>query len=554
MSNLLEVNSLNVQFNYDETTVQAVKNVSFELRKKHILGIVGESGSGKSITAKSILGLLPDYPDHTLTGEIIFNGQSLNNLSTSALQQIRGKDISMIFQDPLSSLNPRLTIGKQITEVIFQHKRVSKSEAKSMTIDILEKVGIKHATRQFDAYPHELSGGMRQRVMIAMALILKPQILIADEPTTALDASTQNQLLQLMKSLYEYTETSIIFITHDLGAVYQFCDDVIVMKDGSVVESGTVESIFKSPQHTYTKRLIDAIPDIHQTRPPRPLNNDILLKFDRVSVDYTSPSGSLYRAVNDINLAIRKGETLGIVGESGSGKSTLAKTVVGLKEVSEGFIWYNELPLSLFKDDELKSLRQEIQMIFQDPFASINPRFKVIDVIKRPLIIHGKVKDNDDIIKTVVSLLEKVGLDQTFLYRYPHELSGGQRQRVSIARALAVEPKVIVCDEAVSALDVSIQKDIIELLKQLQLDFGITYLFITHDMGVINEICDRVAVMKNGEIVELNNTEDIIKHPQSDYAKQLISEVAVMLNKIHALCNFITVWSEINCATSDVLC
>ncbi|HGL4447104.1 TPA: dipeptide ABC transporter ATP-binding protein [Staphylococcus aureus] len=503
MSNLLEVNSLNVQFNYDETTVQAVKNVSFELRKKHILGIVGESGSGKSITAKSILGLLPDYPDHTLTGEIIFNGQSLNNLSTSALQQIRGKDISMIFQDPLSSLNPRLTIGKQITEVIFQHKRVSKSEAKSMTIDILEKVGIKHATRQFDAYPHELSGGMRQRVMIAMALILKPQILIADEPTTALDASTQNQLLQLMKSLYEYTETSIIFITHDLGAVYQFCDDVIVMKDGSVVESGTVESIFKSPQHTYTKRLIDAIPDIHQTRPPRPLNNDI-------------------------NLAIRKGETLGIVGESGSGKSTLAKTVVGLKEVSEGFIWYNELPLSLFKDDELKSLRQEIQMIFQDPFASINPRFKVIDVIKRPLIIHGKVKDNDDIIKTVVSLLEKVGLDQTFLYRYPHELSGGQRQRVSIARALAVEPKVIVCDEAVSALDVSIQKDIIELLKQLQLDFGITYLFITHDMGVINEICDRVAVMKNGEIVELNNTEDIIKHPQSDYAKQLISEVAVI--------------------------
>ncbi|HFV7736447.1 TPA: nickel ABC transporter ATP-binding protein NikE [Staphylococcus aureus] len=449
MSNLLEVNSLNVQFNYDETTVQAVKNVSFELRKKHILGIVGESGSGKSITAKSILGLLPDYPDHTLTGEIIFNGQSLTNLSTSALQQIRGKDISMIFQDPLSSLNPRLTIGKQITEVLFQHKRVSKSEAKSMTIDILEKVGIKHATRQFDAYPHELSGGMRQRVMIAMALILKPQILIADEPTTALDASTQNQLLQLMKSLYEYTETSIIFITHDLGAVYQFCDDVIVMKDGSV-------------------------------------------------------------------------------GESGSGKSTLAKTVVGLKEVSEGFIWYNELPLSLFKDDELKSLRQEIQMIFQDPFASINPRFKVIDVIKRPLIIHGKVKDNDDIIKTVVSLLEKVGLDQSFLYRYPHELSGGQRQRVSIARALAVEPKVIVCDEAVSALDVSIQKDIIELLKQLQLDFGITYLFITHDMGVINEICDRVAVMKNGEIVELNNTEDIIKHPQSDYAKQLISEVAVI--------------------------
>ncbi|HFQ1324809.1 TPA: ABC transporter ATP-binding protein [Staphylococcus aureus] len=528
MSNLLEVNSLNVQFNYDETTVQAVKNVSFELRKKHILGIVGESGSGKSITAKSILGLLPDYPDHTLTGEIIFNGQSLNNLSTSALQQIRGKDISMIFQDPLSSLNPRLTIGKQITEVLFQHKRVSKSEAKSMTIDILEKVGIKHATRQFDAYPHELSGGMRQRVMIAMALILKPQILIADEPTTALDASTQNQLLQLMKSLYEYTETSIIFITHDLGAVYQFCDDVIVMKDGSVVESGTVESIFKSPQHTYTKRLIDAIPDIHQTRPPRPLNNDILLKFDRVSVDYTSPSGSLYRAVNDINLGIRKGETLGIVGESGSGKSTLAKTVVGLKEVSEGFIWYNELPLSLFKDDELKSLRQEIQMIFQDPFASINPRFKVIDVIKRPLIIHGKVKDNDDIIKTVVSLLEKVGLDQSFLYRYPHELSGGQRQRVSIARALAVEPKVIVCDEALSALDVSIQKDIIELLKQLQLDFGITYLFITHDMGVINEICDRVAVMKNGEIVELNNTEDIIKHPQSDYAKQLISEVAVI--------------------------
>ncbi|GJF44821.1 ABC transporter ATP-binding protein [Staphylococcus argenteus] len=527
MSNLLEVNSLNVQFNYDETTVQAVKNVSFELRKKHILGIVGESGSGKSITAKSILGLLPDYPDHTLTGEIIFDGKVLTELTSASLRQIRGKDISMIFQDPLSSLNPRLTIGKQITEVLFQHKRVSKSEAKSMAIDILDKVGIKDATRQFNAYPHELSGGMRQRVMIAIALILKPQILIADEPTTALDASTQNQLLQLMKSLYEYTETSIIFITHDLGAVYQFCDDVIVMKDGSVVESGTVESIFKSPQHTYTKRLIDAIPNIHQTRPPRQLSNDILLKFEHVSVDYTSPSGSVFRAVRDINLAIRKGETLGIVGESGSGKSTLGKTVVGLKDVSEGFIWYNNVPISLFNAEELKPLRQDIQMIFQDPFASINPRFKVIDVIKRALIIHGKVKD-DDMIKTVVSLLEKVGLDQSFLYRYPHELSGGQRQRVSIARALAVEPKLIVCDEAVSALDVSIQKDIIDLLKQLQLDFGITYLFITHDMGVINEICDRVAVMKNGEIVELNNTEDIIKHPQSDYAKQLISAVPVI--------------------------
>ncbi|HDY9563312.1 TPA: ABC transporter ATP-binding protein [Staphylococcus argenteus] len=527
MSNLLEVNSLNVQFNYDETTVQAVKNVSFELRKKHILGIVGESGSGKSITAKSILGLLPDYPDHTLTGEIIFDGKVLTELTSASLRQIRGKDISMIFQDPLSSLNPRLTIGKQITEVLFQHKRVSKSEAKSMAIDILDKVGIKDATRQFNAYPHELSGGMRQRVMIAIALILKPQILIADEPTTALDASTQNQLLQLMKSLYEYTETSIIFITHDLGAVYQFCDDVIVMKDGSVVESGTVESIFKSPQHTYTKRLIDAIPNIHQTRPPRQLSNDILLKFDHVSVDYTSPSGSIFRVVRDINLAIRKGETLGIVGESGSGKSTLGKTVVGLKDVSEGFIWYNNVPISLFNAEELKPLRQDIQMIFQDPFASINPRFKVIDVIKRALIIHGKVKD-DDMIKTVVSLLEKVGLDQRFLYRYPHELSGGQRQRVSIARALAVEPKLIVCDEAVSALDVSIQKDIIDLLKQLQLDFGITYLFITHDMGVINEICDRVAVMKNGEIVELNNTEDIIKHPQSDYAKQLISAVPVI--------------------------
>lgn len=527
MSNLLEVNSLNVQFNYDETKVQAVKNVSFELRKKHILGIVGESGSGKSITAKSILGLLPDYPDHSLTGEIIFDGKVLTELTSASLRQIRGKDISMIFQDPLSSLNPRLTIGKQITEVLFQHKRLSKSEAKSMTIDILDKVGIKEAIRQFNAYPHELSGGMRQRVMIAIALILKPQILIADEPTTALDASTQNQLLQLMKSLYEYTETSIIFITHDLGAVYQFCDDVIVMKDGSVVESGTVESIFKSPQHTYTKRLIDAIPNIHQTRPPRKLSNDILLKFDHVSVDYTSPSGSIFRAVRDINLSIRKGETLGIVGESGSGKSTLAKTVVGLKDVSEGFIWYNNVPISLFNAEELKPLRQDIQMIFQDPFASINPRFKVIDVIKRSLIIHGKIKD-DDMIKTVVSLLEKVGLDQSFLYRYPHELSGGQRQRVSIARALAVEPKLIVCDEAVSALDVSIQKDIIDLLKQLQLDFGITYLFITHDMGVINEICDRVAVIKNGEIVELNNTEDIIKHPQSDYAKQLISAVPVI--------------------------
>lgn len=528
MTNLLSVQDLNVTFNYEDTSKHVVKDVSFDLRKKHILAIVGESGSGKSITAKSILGLLPDFPEHTLTGNIIFNDQKLTDLSPASLRQIRGNEISMIFQDPLSSLNPRTTIGKQITEVLFQHKHISKHDAKVAAIDILDKVGIKDAAKKFNAYPHEFSGGMRQRVMIAIALILKPQILIADEPTTALDVSTQNELLKLMRELYDYSETSIIFITHDLGVVYQFCDDVIVMKEGSVVERGTVDDIFTNPQNPYTQRLINAIPNINQTRPPRTLANDPLLRFEHVSVDYVGDDGKPFRAVNDVDLSVLKGETLGIVGESGSGKSTLAKTVVGLKDVSQGIVWYDNVPLSLFSNKEMKPLRQDIQMIFQDPFSSINPRFKIIDVISRPLIVHHMVNSKEDVTAQVVALLEKVGLDSSYLYRYPHELSGGQRQRVSIARALAIEPKIIVCDEAVSALDVSIQKDIIQLLKQLQLEFGITYLFITHDMGVINEICDRVAVMKDGQIVELNTTEEIIKRPQSAYAQQLISEIPVI--------------------------
>ncbi|PNZ56614.1 ABC transporter ATP-binding protein [Staphylococcus casei] len=525
MPTLLEVKNLGVTFNYEETTIQAVKDISFKLDKKKILGIVGESGSGKSITAKSIMGLLPDYPDHTLSGEIIFNDNHLNNFSNQSFQKIRGKDIAMIFQDPISSLNPRITIGKQITEVILQHKKIDKKQAKAMAIDILEKVGIQNVERNFNAYPYEFSGGMRQRVMIAMALVLEPQVLIADEPTTALDVSTQNQLLELMKSLYEYIDTSILFITHDLGIVYQFCDELIVMKQGEVVESGSVEAIFQNPQSAYTRHLIDSIPDLYAPKTSRQISNDTLLKFEDVSVDYPIGHGAQFRAVEHVNLNIKRGEALGIVGESGSGKSSLAKTVVGLNEISEGYIWYENIPLNLFSAKEMKSLRKDIQMIFQDPYASINPRFKVIDIIGRPLKIHNMINDENALEKAVIALLHRVGLDESFLYRFPHELSGGQRQRVSIARAISINPKVIVCDEAVSALDVSIQKEIIQLLKQLQEDMGITYIFITHDMGVINEMCDRIAVMQNGRIIELNDTERLITNPQAPYTQKLISEV-----------------------------
>ncbi|TGE16483.1 ABC transporter ATP-binding protein [Staphylococcus petrasii] len=525
MSSLLEVKHLGVTFNYEEQVIEAVKDVSFKLGRKKILGIVGESGSGKSVTAKSIMGLLPDYPPHTISGDIKFNDDNLAHASKKTFQNIRGKDIAMIFQDPISSLNPRTPIGKQITEVILQHRKVDKRKAKTIAIDISRSVGIQEPEHNFNAYPYEFSGGMRQRVMIAMALVLEPQVLIADEPTTALDVSTQNQLLELMKQLYEHIETSILFITHDLSVVYQFCDDMIVMKQGEVVESGNVKEIFKNPKSDYTKRLINAIPDLHAPKSPRQLSDEVLLKFENISVDYPKGTGEYFRAVKNVSLDIKDGESLGIVGESGSGKSSLAKTVVGLNAVAEGTIWYKDIPLSLFSNKEMKSLRKDIQMIFQDPYASINPRFKVIDIIGRPLKLHGIVKTNEELVEQVKCLLERVGLDDSFIYRYPHELSGGQRQRVSIARAISIEPKVIVCDEAVSALDVSIQKEIIQLLKKLQDDMGITYLFITHDMGVIKEMCDRIAVMQNGEIVELNDVESVIEHPQAQYTKELIAQV-----------------------------
>lgn len=525
MSSLLEVKHLGVTFDYEQKSIKAVKDVTFTLDRKKILGIVGESGSGKSVTAKSIMGLLPDYPHHTISGEIKFNGKDLSEFSNKAFQNIRGKDISMIFQNPISSLNPRTSIGKQITEVILQHRKVSKKKAESIAIDILRSVGIQNPEHNFNAFPYELSGGMRQRVIIAMAIVLEPQILIADEPTTALDVSTQSQILKLMKRLYKHIETSILFITHDLSIVYEFCDEIIVMKKGEVVESGSVKEIFKNPKSEYTRRLINAIPDLHAPKSPRQLTEKTLLKFDNVSVDYSKNNGEYFRAVKNVSLTIKEGESLGIVGESGSGKSSLAKTIIGLNPVARGTIWYKDIPLSLFSNKEMKFLRKDIQMIFQDPYASINPRFKVIDIIGRPLQLHGKVKNNKELIEQVKILLKRVGLDDNFLYRYPHELSGGQRQRVSIARAISIEPKIIICDEAVSALDVSIQKEIVQLLKNLQDDMNITYLFISHDMGVIKEMCDHIAVMQNGEIVEFNDVESVIEHPQVEYTKDLISRV-----------------------------
>ncbi|MCQ9289626.1 ABC transporter ATP-binding protein [Staphylococcus gallinarum] len=530
MPPLLEVKNLGVTFNQGNNSINAVKNVSFKLDKKKILGIVGESGSGKSITAKSIMGLLPDSPAPVISGEISFNNQNLTQFNSKAFQKIRGKDIAMIFQDPISSLNPRTTIGKQITEVILQHKKINKRQAKAMALDILQKVGIQDIERNFNAYPYEFSGGMRQRVMIAMALVLEPQILIADEPTTALDVSTQNQLLELMKDLYDYIDTSIIFITHDLGVVYQFCDEMIVMKQGEVVESGSVSSVFNNPTSAYTQKLINSVPNLLAPKTPRQISDEIILKFEDVSVEYPIGINDTFKAVKHIDLEIKKGESLGIVGESGSGKSSLAKTVVGLNSVSDGYVWYKDIPLSLFNSKEMQPLRKDIQMIFQDPFASINPRFKVIDIIGRPLKIHNLVTNEHHLKERVKELLLKVGLDEAFLYRFPHELSGGQRQRVSIARAIAINPKIIVCDEAVSALDVSVQKEIIQLLKSIQDEMEITYIFITHDMGVIKEMCDRIAVMQNGNIVELNDAESIIEHPQAPYTQKLISEVPTIPN------------------------
>lgn len=535
MQPLLKINDLSVSFHSGEDEFHAVRGVSFEVRKGETLGIVGESGSGKSVTARSIMRLLPSPPSQMKSGEILFKGTDLAHKTQKEMESIRGRDIGMIFQDPMSSLNPTVKIGKQIAESLIKHQRLSKREAKKQAIEMLKLVGIPHSEVRYNQYPHEFSGGMRQRVMIAIALACRPELLIADEPTTALDVTIQAQILNLMKNMQEQLGTSIILITHDLGVVAGMCDRVVVMKNGEIVETGTTAEIFAHPKHPYTIKLLNALPRLDEKKKPKPASlvagheEDAapLLEVQSLRQHFNLGKGNTLKAVNDISFHIRQGETLGVVGESGSGKSTTGRAILRLHEPTGGEVLFKGVPMSRLSKQEMKKMRRHMQIIFQDPYASLNPKFKIMDIIGEALDIHQLVSSTSEREKRVEELLELVGLDPSHAHRYPHEFSGGQRQRIGIARALAVEPEFIVCDEPLSALDVSIQSQIVQLLQELQQRLGLTYLFIAHDLSMVKHISDRVAVMYQGKIVELAESEELYSNPQHAYTQALLSAIPV---------------------------
>lgn len=542
LETVLKVKDLHISFLTSDKEFEAVRGVSFDVKKGETLGIVGESGSGKSVTARSIMRLLPSPPSLLKNGEIEFLGENLVNKSEKEMESIRGRDISMIFQDPMTSLNPTIRIGKQIAESLIKHQKLSKKEAYKQAVELLKLVGIKNSEERFNQYPHEFSGGMRQRVMIAIALACRPTLLIADEPTTALDVTIQAQILNLMKDMQTRFGTSIILITHDLGVVAGMCDRVAVMKDGEIVETGTTEEIFENPQHAYTKRLLNALPRLDQKKKPKrpPLlsigieEGKPLLDVRSLKQHFNTGKGNVLKAVDDISFFIKPGETLGLVGESGSGKSTTGRAVLRLHEPTDGDILYQGIAINRLNKNELKTMRRHMQMIFQDPYSSLNPRFKVLDIIGQALDIHQLSKNNEERKNRVEELLVMVGLKPEHAMRYPHEFSGGQRQRIGIARALAVEPDFIVCDEPLSALDVSIQAQIVELLEDLQHRLGLTYLFIAHDLSMVKHISDRVAVMYSGKIVELAESEELYSNPLHPYTKSLLAAIPIPDPKIEA--------------------
>ncbi|WGU95695.1 ABC transporter ATP-binding protein [Paenibacillus dendritiformis] len=543
MDTILQVNNLSVTFLTRDKEIQAVRDVSFELKQGETLGIVGESGSGKSVTARSIMRLLPSSISYMREGEVIFLGKNVENYTDKEMESIRGRDMGMIFQDPMTSLNPTMTIGRQIEEGLIKHQKLSAAGAKEQAIEMLKLVGIRNSARRYHQYPHEFSGGMRQRVMIAIALACRPALLIADEPTTALDVTIQAQILNVMKHMQQQLGTSIILITHDLGVVAGMCDRVVVMKDGAVVETGTAEEIFASPKHAYTKKLLGALPRLDEKKKPKPMplvaKKDAddarpLLEVRSLKQYFDLGKGNVIKAVNDISFHIREGETLGVVGESGCGKSTTGRSILRLHEPTGGDILYQGMAVNRMSVKEMKTMRRYMQMIFQDPYASLNPRFKILDIIGEALDVHRLAGSKQERKKRVEELLDMVGLDPAYAMRYPHEFSGGQRQRIGIARALAVEPKFIVCDEPLSALDVSIQAQIVKLMEELQQRLGLTYLFIAHDLSMVKHISDRVAVMYRGKIVELAESEELYANPQHAYTKSLLAAIPVPDPKVEA--------------------
>ncbi|MEC7732212.1 MAG: ABC transporter ATP-binding protein [Pseudomonadota bacterium] len=521
----LRVENLHVGFTSDGRQTTAVDGVSFEVPEGKTLGLVGESGSGKSVSALSVLGLLPYPAAFHNSGRIMFDGDDIMGADTRVLQRLRGNDISMIFQEPMSSLNPLHDIEKQISEVIQLHRGLSRKAARDETCALLERVGIPDPESRLGALPHELSGGQRQRVMIAMALANRPRLLIADEPTTALDVTIQKQILDLLRDLQRENGMAILLITHDLGVVRKMADRICVMQQGQIVENDESHAIFEKPAHAYTKKLIAAEP----SGAPEPLkaNPPEIVSGENVKVWFPIRQGLLRRAqthvkaVNDISLTVRRGETLGIVGESGSGKTTLGRAMIGLQR-AEGSITINGTNLSGASPAARRAMRKHMQIVFQDPYGALSPRLPVADIIGEGLAIHEPELTSAVRMARVRDILEDVELDPDIAGRYPHEFSGGQRQRIAIARALVLNPEFIILDEPTSALDRSVQAQIIELLRRLQAERGLTYLFISHDLKVVRALAHRVLVMQNGVAVELGPTQQIFEAPASPYTKTLI--------------------------------
>jgi peptide/nickel transport system ATP-binding protein len=550
---ILEIKNLSISFGKNEV----IHNISYKLNQNEILGIVGESGSGKSVSSLAILGLLPKKISKITSGNILYKNQDLTTLSSKAFQTIRGKKIAMIFQEPMSSLNPSMTCGKQILEILLQHTKLTKQDAKEETILLFEKVKLPTPERIYNAYPHEISGGQKQRVMIAMAIACKPDILIADEPTTALDVTVQKEIIQLLKTLQTETKMSVIFITHDLSLISEIANRVLVMYKGDIVEQGDAKTLFNAPQHIYTKALINSRPSLNTRLRVLPtikdyLNNTTnhqiitaeerkekhkelynkapLLEIINVEKEYVSKSGwfskpESFKAVNDVSFKLYEGETLGLVGESGCGKSTLGNAILQLDKATAGHILYKGIDITKLPNSEIKKLRKEIQIIFQDPYSSLNPRIPVGEAIMEPMKVHNLYNSDAERKEKTIDILNKVGLSEVYFNRYPHEFSGGQRQRIGIARTIALQPKLIVCDESVSALDISVQAQVLNLLNDLKETFGFTYIFISHDLAVVKYMSDQLLVMNKGKIEELGDADLIYNTPNSLYTKKLINAI-----------------------------
>lgn len=553
---ILDVSGLNISFGKNKKTTTVVNSIDFSLYENEILAIVGESGSGKSVTSKAIMGLLSDKNTH-IKGRIEFEQTSLLSISPKEFAGLRGNDIAMIFQEPMSALNPSLTCGFQVAEILLHHNKVATSQVKKEVLQLFEKVKLPRPQDIYTSYPHQISGGQMQRVIIAMAIACKPKILIADEPTTALDVTVQKEILQLLKDLQKQTGMSVLFISHDLALVCELADRVVVMYKGSIIEKGSVKEIFEAPKMPYTKALLASRPTLDvrykilptiasiadnsftpksissQQRAKKHQNiytKTPLLRVENIAKSYFSKVGFFgqtqeIKAVNGVSFDVFEGETLGLVGESGCGKSTLGKVILQLEKATKGAIFYKGKEITSLKSKDLRSLRKDIQLIFQDPYASLNPRKIIGEAIMEPMEVHNIGGSKKQQKEKAMKLLSRVGLESSYFHRYPHELSGGQRQRVGIARTIAMEPKLVICDESVSALDISVQAQVLNLLNELKEDFGFTYIFISHDLAVVKYMADQLLVMNQGAIEELGDADEIYANPVKKYTKKLIDSI-----------------------------